>query len=84
MESNGEGNYEWGVSQEVAKHSPHHLTRKVYMDFSFERTDLGGHVGVDADGGEHGEVDEEVPAGKEHQGSRKSSKGEGQDDMLMA
>ena len=55
-----------------------------YMDFSFERNHLGGHVGVDADGGEHGEVDEEVPAGKEHQGSRKSSEGEGQDDKPMA
>ena len=29
---------------------------------------LGGHVGVDADGWEHGEVEEEVPACEENQG----------------
>ena len=31
---------------------------------------LGGHVGVDADGWEHGEVEQEVPACEENQGGR--------------
>ena len=54
--------------------------RKVYGDTSI--TDglvsfnyrvprhLGGHVGVDADGWEHGEVEQEVPACEENQGGR--------------
>ena len=43
---------------------------------SLKTVNLGCHVGVDPNGGEHGEVDEEVPAGKENQGSRKGSRWE--------
>ena len=77
MESDSKCNNEGGVGHEVTKDCPHNLfaielkktcrTLRLGL-FAFTSRHLGGHVGVDADGWEHGEVEEEVPACEENQG----------------
>ena len=86
MESDSKCNNEGGVGHEVTKDCPHNLFAiklkkktcralklllSAFISFHCRVPRyLGGHVGVDADGWEHGEVEQEVPACEENQGGR--------------